>query len=123
MRIKINKSEHYKLRWIKQGKEFIFNNQMYDVIKSEENNSYITYFVYADSSDYKLISHLLIKFDKSKQNHKKKQNIQQKRNYFANKINLNFNIYGTYIIYSFFNENYFVRYLQTESPPPRQTIC
>jgi hypothetical protein len=45
------------LEWIRTGKEFRYNDKLYDVVRAEQNDSTINYYCISDEDESQLLSH------------------------------------------------------------------
>ncbi|MFA6924260.1 MAG: hypothetical protein WC223_08390 [Bacteroidales bacterium] len=113
-------NELLKIKWIKKNKEFLYNDNMYDIVKSEISNDKIHYYCINDHKEKQLITN----FDKSV----KEQTGKSKRtNNFKKQINNYFfkEITNTGITkeksINFFNYtiDYKSVYKNILSPPPK----
>ena len=56
--ITINKKDISTIDWKEKGKEMVYNNKRYDVIKQEENKTSVTYYCVNDKQEEQLFSDL-----------------------------------------------------------------
>ncbi len=123
--ITINKNELSKIDWQENGKEMVYNNKRYDVIKSKEGKTTITYYcindkqeetLFADLNDH-INSHVIS--TKPIKNHSSKTlendvvkiffNHQQSFNLITNESGISF---------LSVKEDNDSEYIKTNSPPP-----
>jgi len=121
----INKNELSKVEWLEKDKEMRYNNERYDVVKSEENNTSITYYCINDKQEETLFADLdthinthIINTKPSKNNSPKSLENDVVKIFFTN--NNQQNLVLTENTLSFFpiKEDYVSQHIKTNSPPP-----
>ncbi len=56
--ITITKSDLKDIKWLKEGKEMIYNNKLYDIIRVEKNHKSLTYHCIEDKREAELYAQL-----------------------------------------------------------------
>ncbi len=121
----INKNELSKLEWLEKDKEMRYNNERYDVVKSEENTTSITYYCINDKQEETLFAELdthinthIINTKPSKNNAPKSLEHDVAKIFFANNQQKNFilteNKVSFFSIKKYFNS----AFINTNSLPP-----
>lgn len=54
--ITINKAEQRNIEWFDEGNEMLYNNKLYDIVRSTENKSSTTYYCISDTEETELIA-------------------------------------------------------------------
>lgn len=122
--IKFELSEIDNINWIKKNKEFIYSEQMFDIVKSIRNDSSITYYCINDKQEKKLFANLddqiqkHIENNKNAKDHSKKNSDHQIKTYF---FETNTHIFFQKIsLHTFndYNESLFSIAIAIPTPPP-----
>lgn len=124
--IQFRSEEINKIHWMEKGKEFIYNNQMFDIVKSTNNNGIITYYCINDKQEKKLFQHLeeqvlkqIEQNKNSKNNSSKKGADQQTITYFFETISLTIFQRVTSIKFDLSGKQYASVEKSITTPPPR----
>jgi len=118
------KSELHKVEFEDGGKEIVYNDEMYDIVKQSETQDKITYYCINDSKEKELFRNLddhiniHIKSNKPiKNNGAKKLSDNVVKIYFLNKISFSF--FEDSSVFERFNPiNLYSSYIQSASSPP-----
>lgn len=123
--IVFNKNELKKINWVKTDKEFVFGNELYDIVRTTDTGTTITYYCINDKQEEQLFTNLEEHINKhiaSNKNHKKNTlKAYDDNNKISNgfKIELH-SILGMQIEKSWsYNHNSESVFLAKNSPPPR----
>lgn len=84
------KEETEKIAWTRKGKEFRYENQMYDVVKTEKGNNKITIYCIADKDEKAYQDHFCMLLKKNTENDKKIKKIK-KNNLSKSNKNISYN--------------------------------
>ncbi len=124
--ITINKSDVSKINWEESGKEMVYNNKRYDIVKSTENNNSITYYCINDTQEETLYSNLdehinmHIATNKPTTSHSSKNLVNDVvKIFFTNQYQFSFTTQATSVCYFPFRVNYTSEHILTNSPPPQ----
>jgi hypothetical protein len=106
------------IRWIRQGKEFSYRGEMFDVVRTENkaNNKY--FYCIRDKKEKELLASFL-KTTKSKKDTDKKQKRISTERYFQKVSFLNNTVYPSHIHYNTIEVSLVSNCLVTPSPPPK----
>lgn len=121
--ITIKTGEENQIEWTREGREFLFNNKMYDVVKKKEKDNAIKYFCLNDKKEEELFANLDNFVRKNPQNDKNIKNILSNvvNNYFFEDVNLEKGMFVAEIIS--LRKTYFYKNLErkVQNPPPKFT--
>ncbi len=124
--ITINKNDISKIDWEESGKEMVYNNKRYDIVKSTENNNSITYYCINDTQEETLYSNLdehinmHIATNKPTTSHSSKNLVNDVvKIFFANQYQFSFTNKATSVCFLPFRVNYTSESITTNSPPPQ----
>jgi hypothetical protein len=109
-----NESE---IRWIKPGKEFRFEGELYDIVKTRIIDQKTCYYCIRDIKEKQLIAN----YTKTHNNRKRAENTIKKLSQnplFFQKITTSFNISSTDFHYNSKSSGITAKYLIIPSPPP-----
>ena len=124
--ITINKNNLQDIEWLENGKEMRYNNQFYDIVKSSETFSTITFYCINDTKEDALFTNLEEHINTHVASNKPIKNENQKKLsdnviklYFSNEHSFKFNIASLYQ-HNFFPTNLIFKssIIETDSPPP-----
>ncbi|MFY9307587.1 MAG: hypothetical protein WAQ28_00920 [Bacteroidia bacterium] len=111
--------------WRESGKEFYYQGNLYDIVKSSENADSITYYCISDTQEELLFEHLEDHIDDYisaqkvlKHRSSKKAVSPSIKLYFNTQISLDINTYSLQNIYPAVSLFYFTVYPEINSPPP-----
>lgn len=79
--IRFSNSEIKNIIWVKKNKEFIYLDQMFDIVKSISEDNYITYYCINDKQEKKLFKDLEQQVLKQIENNKNSKNNSTKKNF------------------------------------------
>ncbi len=116
--IEINHSDISNIEWKKQGKEFKYNNNMYDIVSSDTGSHSIKFYCLQDTKENKLNS----TYAKSLNRHLKlKRRLKRSHNmlYFSDHLFNNLVAQNSLQIMQNNGELPISNYLKVPSPPPR----
>ena len=119
--ITIKTDEENQIEWVREGKEFIYKNKMYDVVRKKEKDNTIKYFCLNDKKEEELFANLDDIVRKNPQNDKNIKNILSKvvNNYFFEDVNMEKGIFIAEIVSprktSFYNN----LERKVQNPPPK----
>jgi hypothetical protein len=121
--IKIPFSDKKKIRWKEYGKEFNYEGNMYDVVRSEIRTDTTYYWCFSDEKETKLLVH----FDqliKDQTDHSRSKQIQKKQevNYFLKEVSSGSFLTEKPMLFCNFSSFYKSIVIDVLSPPPRQDI-
>ncbi len=123
--ITINKNELSKINWQENGREMVYNNKRYDVVKSKENKTSLTYYCINDKQEETLFTDLdthinthIISTKPLKNNSQKSLENDVVKIFCTNKQQQNFILSENKISFLPIKENYVSEYIKTNSPPP-----
>lgn len=123
--ITINKNKLAAVQWLKPGKEMLYNNQLYDIVKSTETFSTITFYCINDTKEKALLSKLedhinthVVPTNPIKNNSQKKLMDTVIKLYFSNQISFSVFQHESKIHYFISNLIYTPALLEIPSPPP-----
>lgn len=111
-------NEDHSLSWIKPGKEFKYQGDRYDVIKSMTLNQQKHYYCIKDVKEKQLIA----KYNKvhnSKKNAERRANRNLNQQYFVKQFSYTVSIVSSEYRFATFTSQYKSVYLFHSSPPPR----
>jgi len=85
--IKISSGNCREIKWMEEGREFRYNGNMYDVVKTKTINDTTYYYCFNDENESKLLSHL-DNLVKEQTGNSKSRTIQKKQviNYFFQQV-------------------------------------
>ncbi|MGQ0829844.1 MAG: hypothetical protein ACT4ON_15765 [Bacteroidota bacterium] len=122
--ITINKKDLATVEWKDGGKEMIYDNEMYDIVRSTETATSVTYFCIHDKKEKLLFANLeehiitYIAADKPVKNPASKKLIDHAiKLYYSNEDIFLFNIHSQFF-FSFAKPNYTPALIRTDCPPP-----
>jgi hypothetical protein len=115
--LSFRKGNESGIKWLKKDKEFIFNSQMYDIIKIKLSGKNIIYYCFADSKEKTLIADLEKKNRRANNSNQLVRKIIQYQ--FLLPVPL-FSVYRQSVVFSFFQpvNNYSPPVNIAFSPPP-----
>lgn len=123
--VTINKNNLAAVQWLKPGKEMRYHGQLYDIVKSTETSSTITFYCIDDTKEKALFSKLedhinihVVPTNPLKSNSSKKLIDTVIKLYFSNQIS--FSVFQTESNINYFISNliYTPALLEITSPPP-----
>lgn len=117
-------SDNYKKLYWENSHEFKWKGNLYDVIKQEQRDEYITFYCLQDKNEDAILSQLdnhiqkHIKSDTKKEKHQKNQISKSVKDYFY--TTLNFQLYKTTSILYYFENSFKLQELPVDIfiPPP-----
>ena len=123
--ITINKSDISNIEWFDEGNEMLYNNKLYDIVRSTQNKTSTTYYCINDNKETVLIANLGNHINSSVQSNKSAKN-QTANKIFDKEIKLFFlteksfpnNLQSTSKI-SFINVIYQRPQIKLNYPPPK----
>ncbi len=77
--IQFSSEEIAEIHWIEKGKEFIYNNQMFDIVKKTNKNGITTYYCINDKQEKQLFQHLEEQVLKQIEQNKNSKNTSSKK--------------------------------------------
>ncbi|OFY83859.1 MAG: hypothetical protein A3F72_07620 [Bacteroidetes bacterium RIFCSPLOWO2_12_FULL_35_15] len=123
--VTINKDKLADVQWLKHGKEMFYNNQMYDIVKSTETSSTITFYCINDTKEKALLSKLenhinthVVSSNPTKNDSSKKIIDTVIKLYFSNQMSFSVFQSESTIHYFISNLIYTPALLEITSPPP-----
>lgn len=124
--IKFPLSEIRNIHWLEKGKEFSYDNQMFDVVRRTSNDGIITFYCINDKQEKKLFENLEEQILKqieqnknSKKNSSKKGSDQQIKIYFFEAISFCIIPKFSAIEFNPYNEQYTSVLISIKTPPPQ----
>ena len=124
--IKFSPTEIKNIHWLEKGKEFIYNNQMFDIVKRTSNGEIVTLYCINDKQEKKLFENLEEQMLKqieqnknSKNNSSKKGGDQQIKTYFFETISFSIIPKISIIKFKPYNEQYTSIVTAITTPPPQ----
>lgn len=124
--IKFSISEINNIHWLEKGKEFIYNNQMFDIVKRTSIGGTITLYCINDKQEKKLFKNLeeqvlkqIEQNKNSKNNSSKKGGDQQLKTYFFETISFCITPNVSEIKFTPYNEQYTSVITSITTPPPQ----
>lgn len=124
--IEFSSEEIGSIHWLEKGKEFMYNNQMFDIVKSNKNANSITFYCINDKQEKRLFQNLEEQILKQiEQNKNSKSNSSKKgadniiKTYFFE--TLSFSVIPKISTAKFnpYNEQYSSVVTEITTPPPR----
>jgi len=123
--ITINKTHLATIEWKDNGKELIYNNEMYDVVRSNETATSITYYCIHDKKEKLLFTNLddhinahIITDKPVKNPASKKLADHVVKLYFETSYLFGFNNFKKHSVFSYITIIYTPALIETNSPPP-----
>lgn len=124
--ITFTNSETEAIHWIEKNKEFIYNNQMYDIVRRSSTENEMTFYCINDKQEKKLFEHLEEQVLKQIEHNKNSKSDSSKKNadnivktYFFEELAMS--LFQTPTSYNFIA--YFKTYTSVDvlisTPPPR----
>ena len=124
--ITINRTDLASVQWLEDGKEIRYNNQRYDVVKSKEDKSTVTYYCINDKQEETLFADLdnhinthIITNTPIKNNSSKSLVNDVVKIFFTHQQQFNLNVSVNTISFFQIKEDYISASIKTNSPPPR----
>jgi hypothetical protein len=123
--IKIDLKAISTIQWVEKNKEFYYNNQLYDVVKTSTTDNTITFYCITDKKEEVLFAHLddYIKTHVGATNNhnstSKKLSTHVLKVYFLNSFSLHFSETVTEIKYCIFKTDVCTAFSKINSPPPQ----
>jgi len=123
--ITINKKKLVDIKWLESGKEMLYNNKLYDIVKTTETSSSITFYCINDTKEESLFANLEDHINTHIAANKPINSGNQKKVtdnviklYFPNEHSINF--ISSISAFQFFpaNGTYLSTLIETDSPPP-----
>jgi len=121
--ITVPASKMSELRWTRPGKEFVYKNKMFDVVKKQEKNGTTSFFCLNDKKEERLFANLDEYVRKNTTRNNKVKNILAKNisNYFFEEIKTPDSNYKAERLESSYKETYESLYSESHSPPPKRS--
>lgn len=124
--IEFTSEEINNLNWLEKGKEFMYHNQMFDIVKSKINGNSITFYCINDKQEKKLFKNLeeqvlkqIEQNKNSKNNSSKKAADQQIKTYFLETIDFCVFQNISSVKFNPYNNQYASIAASITTPPPR----
>jgi hypothetical protein len=119
--IKISSANSEKIHWTEEGKEFKFDDEMYDVVKTRSANDTTYYYCFNDEKENKLMYFVDKLVKEQTTGNSKSRSIQKKQviTYFFQQILHTQFINEKSICYLDFSSNYKPIIKEVLSPPPK----
>lgn len=119
-------SEIENIHWLKKGKEFIYNNQMFDIVKRTSDDGIVTFYCINDKQEKKLFENLEEQILKqieqnknSKSNSSKKGGDHQIKTSFFETVSFSIVPQVSIIKFTPYNEQYTSVVTSITTPPPQ----
>lgn len=119
--IAVNSNNRHEIQWVKEGKEFIYNDSFFDVVKLEENGDEIIYHCINDTQE----KQLFVDLDKHVRDHMDTNSTDHKhshkhtiKNYFTESIQVQFFTDFITVDFPSFSETLSERFGKKSVPPP-----
>ncbi len=109
------------INWTRQGKEFEFKNEMYDIVKVEIKNNVVTYFCIQDKDEYELNQVLdsLIKNNITNNNKRKFAPVKELSKYNLDKYEL-LKLNQSFSVQNYFIKDFYISiHRDINLPPPK----
>lgn len=119
-------SEMEAIHWVEKNKEFIHNNQMYDIVRRSSTDNETTFYCINDKQEKKLFEHLEEQVLKQIENNKNSKSDSSKKNadnivktyFFEEPTSLIIQESSPYF-YNHYNKSYTSVDVLISTPPPR----
>ena len=118
--IKVSSKDRKKITWTEEGNEFRFGGDLYDVVKTRQENGITYYSCFCDVKENQLIANL-DKLVKDQTDHSKSRTIQKRLqiNLFFHDGMLSKSLNNAPVDYFSYTPGYKLIYTDVLSPPPR----
>ena len=113
-------NEKNQITWVKKNKEFLYQGEMYDIIKTKNQNQKTYYYCINDLREKNLIANFNKNHNSKKEFEKKIRRVSISK-YFLQPITLNNDICAFKLIYGTLNVHYKLNSIAPPSPPPKST--
>lgn len=124
--IKFLNSEINTLHWIEKNKEFIYHDQMFDIVKSSSDSNETTFYCINDKQEKKLFQNLeeqvlkQIETNKNSKSNSSKKNAENiVKTYFYEEIAILLFQKSTSYLFNDYNQSYTSVDVLISTPPPR----